>query len=94
MLSVYICCSLFGLIIGIIRRRFDTRVFANICKELSIDVTKDLFQRKILTSKITARVNNIKKFTNFFEQYLPYLVKSFIYIIIASSILFCRKSHY
>lgn len=88
MLGVYVACAFVGLVVGFTRRRFDTRVFSKICSELSIQTMTSLFDRKVPVSKITARTNNVKKFTDFFEHFVPQFVRSVIYIITAFCILY------
>lgn len=87
MFALYVLCSIGGLFVGVARRRIDTRVFAKIWKQLTVQATNELFERDVPVSKITARTNNIKKFTDFYEYIVPQIIKSVVYIIMALVVL-------
>jgi hypothetical protein len=83
----YISCTLVNLFVGVTRRAFDTRIFSRINNNLCLDVISKSFKKDIDSNKISARINNISKFTNFYEHFAPQLIKSSIQMIVAFIIL-------
>jgi len=84
----YILTSFGFLLIGIVRRRIDSRIFMKIWKNLSLDVVKDSFERNTIPSKISVKMRNIFKFTDFCEYMVPSIVRSVIQITVAIATLF------
>lgn len=87
MFGIYISCTLINLIVGVSRRALDTRIFAVINNNLCLQTISRLFEKNIDSNKISARINNISKFTNFYESFAPQFVKSSIQMIVAFVIL-------
>ena len=94
MFWTYVACSVGGLFIGVLRRRIDTRIFLKTWKYLTIYTITSLFERNVPISKITARTNNVKMFTDFYEHIVPQIIKSSVYIVIASIVLFKTMGFY
>jgi ABC-type multidrug transport system fused ATPase/permease subunit len=93
MFMVYIICIIIGLFVGIFRRALDTRIFSKIGKDLCIKTIKEMFSKDIDSNKISARINNLYKFTGFYEHFVPQFVKSSVQIITAFCVL-CSSIHY
>jgi hypothetical protein len=86
---LYGVSGLLGLMIGVFRRRLDTRIFAGICLIMTkgfLKKTFELFNKS--PSKILVRVKKIGMFTQFAEHTVPRVVKSTIYIIVSFFCLF------
>jgi len=91
---LYIVCSIFGLIVGVTRRLYDTRVFSGILRDVSVDTICRMLVSNICPTKISVRVNRISKFTSFYEFNLPQYFKSAIQIMVASCILFLNLHYF
>ncbi len=60
-----------GLIVGITRRLYDTRVYGRIYKESASELIEKEIGKNADVSKMTARATFVSDFTNFFEQDMP-----------------------
>lgn len=85
---IYIACLLLGLLIGTLRRNIDTKVFTNIWKKLTLNSLRSQTEKNIPTPKIIARIKNIERFTNFYENMIPYTVKCIVHSTISFTVLF------
>lgn len=66
-----------GLIIGILRRLYDTRVYGRIYREAACETVEKENERNAPITQISARANFVHEFTEFFELYLPAALMSF-----------------
>jgi hypothetical protein len=77
---LYGIAGFFGLVIGIFRRRLDTRIFSNVSLNMTKFFLTKMFDLNLCSSKILVRIKKISMFTNFAEYTIPSVVKSTIYI--------------
>ncbi|WP_149707058.1 ABC transporter six-transmembrane domain-containing protein [Campylobacter concisus] len=77
----YALFVLIAWLVGAIRRRVDTRVFANIYAKLAVNVIMNEKQNAKDDSAIIARVALSREFVNFFETHFPMFFTSVISII-------------
>lgn len=94
MFGIYISCTMLNLFVGVTRRSLDTRIFAKIGNDLCLKTIEKLFEKNIDSNKISARINNVGKFTNFYEHFLPQLVKSTVQMVIAFCVLYSNVQNY
>jgi len=86
---LYGSCGVIGLIIGFVRRRLDTRIFANICLDITLNFLQKMFKSfNLCSSKIVVRIKKIDVFTQFAEYTIPSIVRSTIFICISFVCLF------
>lgn len=78
---IYALFVLIAWIVGAIRRRVDTQVFANIYAKLAVNVIMNEKQNAKDDSAIIARVALSREFVNFFETHFPMFFTSVISII-------------
>ena len=78
---IYALFVLIAWLVGAIRRRVDTQVFANIYAKLAVNVIMNEKQNAKDDSAIIARVALSREFVNFFETHFPMLFTSVISII-------------
>ncbi len=78
---IYALFVLIAWLVGAIRRRVDTQVFANIYAKLAVNVIMNEKQNAKDDSAIIARVALSREFVNFFEMHFPMLFTSVISII-------------
>ena len=75
---IYALFVLIAWLVGAIRRRVDTQVFANIYAKLAVNVIMNEKQNAKDDSAIIARVALSREFVNFFETHFPmFLHRSF-----------------
>lgn len=94
MFFLYILCSAIGLMTGVLRRIYDTKVFTGILRDTSIDLTQEMIEKDIEPTKITVRIDRLASLTDFFEYHLPQYIKSFVQIIVAAVVLFTNMHHF
>ena len=75
---IYALFVLIAWLVGAIRRRVDTQVFANIYAKLAVNVIMNEKQNAKDDSAIIARVALSRDFVNFFEMYFPMFFTSVI----------------
>ena len=78
---IYALFVLIAWLVGAIRRRVDTQVFANIYAKLAVNVIMNEKQNVKDDSAIIARVALSREFVNFFETHFPMFFTSVISII-------------
>ena len=78
---IYALFVLIAWLVGAIRRRVDTQVFANIYAKLAVNVIMNEKQNPKDDSAIIARVALSREFVNFFETHFPMFFTSVISII-------------
>ena len=78
---IYALFVLIAWLVGAIRRRVDTQVFANIYAKLAVNVIMNEKQNAKDDSAIIARVALSREFVNFFETHFPMFFTSIISII-------------
>ena len=78
---IYALFVLIAWLVGAIRRRVDTQVFANIYAKLAVNVIVNEKQNAKDDSAIIARVALSREFVNFFETHFPMFFTSVISII-------------
>ena len=78
---IYALFVLVAWLVGAIRRRVDTQVFANIYAKLAVNVIMNEKQNAKDDSAIIARVALSREFVNFFEMHFPMFFTSVISII-------------
>ena len=78
---IYALFVLVAWLVGAIRRRVDTQVFANIYAKLAVNVIVNEKQNAKDDSAIIARVALSREFVNFFETHFPMFFTSVISII-------------
>ena len=84
---IYALFVLIAWLVGAIRRRVDTQVFANIYAKLAVNVIMNEKQNAKDDSAIIARVALSREFVNFFETHFPMFFTSVISIIGSASML-------
>lgn len=84
---LYAILSVSGLLIGFIRRRLDTRIFSRILLRETLAFFNSMIGR-IDASKMLTRLDKIRLFTDFTENFLPGLFKAIFYIVVSSIFLF------
>ena len=84
---IYALFVLIAWLVGAIRRRVDTQVFANIYAKLAVNVIMNEKQNAKDDSAIIARVALLREFVNFFETHFPMFFTSVISIIGSAFIL-------
>ena len=94
MFFLYILCSILSLLVGVVRRIYDTKVFTGILRDVSIELTQEMFEQNIEPTKITVRVDKLSTLVDFFEYHLPQYVKSFVQIIVSAVVLFSNIHHF
>lgn len=85
--TLYAFLSIGGLLIGFIRRRLDTRIFSRILLRETLTFFNSMIG-KIDASKMLTRLEKIRLFTDFTENFLPSLFKAIFYIVVSSIFLF------
>ena len=78
---IYALFVLIAWLVGAIRRRVDTQVFANIYAKLAVNVIMNEKQNAKDDSAIISRVALSREFVNFFETHFPMFFTSVISII-------------
>lgn len=78
---IYALFVLVAWLVGAIRRRVDTQVFANIYAKLAVNVIMNEKQNAKDDSAIIARVALSREFVNFFETHFPMFFTSVVSII-------------
>ena len=78
---IYALFVLVAWLVGAIRRRVDTQVFANIYAKLAVNVIMNEKQNAKDDSAVIARVALSREFVNFFETHFPMFFTSVISII-------------
>ena len=78
---IYALFVLIAWLVGAVRRRVDTQVFANIYAKLAVNVIMNEKQNAKDDSAIIARVALSREFVNFFETHFPMFFTSVISII-------------
>jgi len=69
---LYFSVIFFGmLIVGVIRRVYDTRVYAGIYSNLATETVESQIQKRSSDSQVVARSNLVEKISDFFEYELP-----------------------
>ena len=84
---IYALFVLVAWLVGAVRRRVDTQVFANIYAKLAVNVIMNEKQNAKDDSAIIARVALSREFVNFFETHFPMFFTSVISIIGSASML-------
>lgn len=85
---LYATSAFFGLCIGILRRRLDTRIFSTIALQMTEEFLGKMFRSNLCSSKILVRIKKINLFTQFAEYTIPSVVRSSIYILVSFACLF------
>ena len=94
MFFLYMLCSIISLVVGVLRRIYDTKVFTGILRDTSIELTREMFDQNIEPTKITVRVDRLGTLVDFFEYQIPQYVKSFVQIIVSAVVLFSNIHHF
>jgi len=83
--------GLLSLIVGACRRFYDTRIYSKIYATVSPELVEKEQQRDSSVSVISARTNLVNEFVEFFENYFPAIIHSFISLGGALIIIFFLK---
>jgi len=70
-LQLLVIVVLCGLVIGILRRVYDTRAYGRIYQETASEIIEAELQKDASVSQMTAHANFVSEFTSFFEHLLP-----------------------
>lgn len=70
-LWIFLGVAMGGLVIGVLRRLYDTRVYGRIYRETASETVEKEIRKDSPISKMTARANFVSEFTDFFEHHLP-----------------------
>jgi ABC-type multidrug transport system fused ATPase/permease subunit len=80
-LFLFVGQHLAHLLIGSLRQMYDTRVYSAIYTNLATGLILEQRERRISTSKVAARSTLSREFVEFFETYVPLLMRSSYSII-------------
>ena len=69
------------MVIGSARKMYDTRAFTSIYSELATNVITDQKEQQEAVSRIAARSAMSREYVDFFERYVPMMIRSGYYII-------------
>ena len=93
-LGVFFAVACVGLLIGVLRRVYDTRVYGRIYRETAGETVAREFVRDAPVSQVTARAKFVNEFADFFEMAMPMalssaatLIGSIVMLAVISSIL-------
>lgn len=75
-LWIFLGLSVAGLAVAILRRLYDTRVYARIYRQTASDVVEKENNKDAAVTRVTARANFVSEFVEFFEIYLPLALTS------------------
>lgn len=79
----YLALCFGSFVIGVVRRRFDSRVFCRIWGHHVTHIVTDLIKRNVKKSKIISRSGMVRQFADFFETDLPMLVNALMDLVVA-----------
>lgn len=74
------------LLVGSLRQMYDTRVFTGIYTDLATKLVVDQRAREVGLSRVAAHSSLSREFVEFFENYVPLLIKS-IYSVVGALVL-------
>ncbi len=80
-LLLFVGQHLTHLLISSLRQMYDTRVFTNIYTDLATKLVIEQRDREIGTSRVAARSSLSREFVEFFENYVPLLIKSLYSVV-------------
>lgn len=86
------CICLALLIVGSLRRFYDTRIYSKIYVEISTSIVRDECRKDSNNSEMIARVNLFSEFIEFLEQSIPVIIQQFITLAGTLVILFFISS--
>jgi len=85
--NFWIGVSLFALVTGFIRRRYDSRAFLSIWSAKATQVINDLIAKDVDRTKIVSRSYMVKEIANFLEFTIPSTVSAIVDIAVSLVIL-------
>lgn len=80
-LLLFVGQHLTHLLISSLRQMYDTRVFTGIYTDLATKLVIEQRDREIGTSRVAARSSLSREFVEFFENYVPLLIKSLYSVV-------------
>ena len=80
-LLLFVGQHLTHLLISSLRQMYDTRVFTGIYTELATKLVVEQRGREVGTSRVAARSSLSREFVEFFENYVPLLIKSLYSVV-------------
>jgi hypothetical protein len=81
--GVYLSCSLAAFVLGVTRRRLDTRVFTGVWVGKSLESIRRLAARGVSKSYILSRVGLVGTYGNFFETTVPATVAAVVDLVVS-----------
>lgn len=91
-LLLFVGQHLTHLFISSLRQMYDTRVFTGIYTELATKVVVEQRSREVGVSRVAARSSLSREFVEFFENYLPLLIKS-LYSVVGALVMLAFYDH-
>lgn len=79
--NFYIGIFLVGIMVGVFRRVFDTRIFAKVWLKVGTNVISSLMSKDVESSKIITRASLSTRYVDFFEFYIPNAFRGFVSLI-------------
>ena len=81
--GIYLACSLGAFVLGVVRRRLDTRVFTGVWVDRSLVSIRRLASGGVSKSYILSRVGLVGTYGNFFETTVPATVSAVVDLVIS-----------
>ncbi len=75
-LSIFLCTWIVHLMLGVLRQRFDTRVFTSIYGVLASNMVLTQFKAGVPSSQVVARATLSREIVDFFERDVPLIISS------------------
>ncbi len=75
-LSIFLCTWVAHLVLGVLRQRYDTRVFTSIYASLASNMVLTQFNAGVPTSQVVARATLSREIVDFFERDVPLIISS------------------
>jgi len=79
----YIGIFFVGILVGVGRRMFDTRIFSKVWLKVSTDVISELMDKEVESSKVITRGSLSCRYVDFFEFNIPDLFRGVVTLVIA-----------
>lgn len=86
--AIYISVSMFGMLLGWIRRRLDTRVFIGLWAKYTAEAVNNMFNKGVEPTKIISRSAFVSTYIHFFEYWLPMFVSAVVNILVSCVMIF------
>lgn len=85
--AFYVSVCLVGIVVGVSRRMFDTRVFAGVWRRVATKTIHKLMDGGVDPAKVITRAGLSTRFVDFFEFHLPHLLQGCVAIATATVML-------